>query len=302
MKKILSLLMILVVLVSGSVILTSAMYAPNHVYGDVNCDRDIDVTDATQIQMCLAGVKDFSKLSYELADFDGDGKVNVTDATQIQMYEAKIIKYIMRYPYAIYTLVEIENVSCDFESGKAIAGVPVTFSARASVPYGEDMVYPITYEYIIKDGEQVIAMSEKSTDADFSYTFEKGGIYTVQLLAYNSFGEYSSYELEYIVLDEYSGELMVSAVYPSKFGFDEEYDERVFTAHAYGGEAPYEYRFIADGTNVVQDFSESNSVSLKPVPDITRHMELSMTVEVRDANGNVASDSCIYMVFANLPK
>ncbi len=301
MKKILSFLMVLAVLVSGSAIITSAVPSPDAVYGDVNYDREVDVTDATYLQQCLVGMREFSKLSYELADFDGDGKVNVTDATQIQMYEARIIKHIPREPYALYTRVEIENVSCDFESGKAIAGVPVTFSAKATVPYGEKKVYPITYEYVIKRGEQIIAQSDRVEDTDLTYTFDNGGTYTVELKAYNAFDGYSSYEFEYIVLDEYDGTLMVSALYPSKFDFREEYEKRVFTAHVYGGEGPYEYRFIADGVEIVQDYSESNSVTLEPVKGLYHHQEYTMTVEVRDANGNVASDSCSYKVFANLP-
>lgn len=300
MKKIISLIMVYAIVLNVALFGVSAMVAPDYVYGDVNCDREVDVTDATYLQMHLVGLIELSKLSYELADFDGDTKIDITDATKIQMYEAKIIKHIPHEPYAIYTHVEIERVASDIESSKAIAGVPVTFNAQAYVPHGEDLVYPITYEYVIKMGDKEIAKSQRSENSEFTYTFENGGEYTVYLNAYNAFDLYSTYELEYKVLDEHNGELTISAFYGEKFGFDEG-DQRVFTAHVYGGEAPYKYRYLSDGLYVSQEYSDSNILTLEPLTRLWNHEEHTVTVEVTDAKGNTASRTLRYMVFANLP-
>ena len=58
----------------------------DYVYGDVNLDGKIDITDATSIQKYIADMNKFTGLQEELADVDGDGKVTVIDATLISMY------------------------------------------------------------------------------------------------------------------------------------------------------------------------------------------------------------------------
>lgn len=55
-------------------------------YGDVNGDGAVTVTDATAVQKYCAGLISLSNEQLELADFNGDGRVNVTDATLIQKY------------------------------------------------------------------------------------------------------------------------------------------------------------------------------------------------------------------------
>ncbi len=55
-------------------------------YGDVNGDGAVTVSDATAVQKYCAGLISLSEEQFELADFNGDGSVNVTDATLIQKY------------------------------------------------------------------------------------------------------------------------------------------------------------------------------------------------------------------------
>lgn len=300
MKKILCGIIVYAIVLNIALLGVCAVPAPDAVYGDVNCDRKVDVTDATYLQQNLVGLTELTKLGYELADFNGDNRVSIEDATMIQMYKAKLIKHIPREPYALYTHVSINGLSGDFESGKAIVGVPVTFTATADIPYGEDKVYPIRYEYIIKTESSIIARSEISEEAEFTYTFLNDGIYTVELRAYNSFDGYSAYEIEYEVLKEHDDDLMVSAVNSEKFGF-EEGEDRVFTAYAYGGLAPYQYRFFSDGLPVQDEFSDSNTLTLEPLYKLDRHETHTVTVEVKDGTGNIVSDTCEYMVYANLP-
>ena len=59
--------------------------------GDANLDGQIDVTDATYIQMFSAGLRGLSKEQLYAADVNADGNVDVTDATQIQKYCAGLI-------------------------------------------------------------------------------------------------------------------------------------------------------------------------------------------------------------------
>ncbi|MEE1061063.1 MAG: dockerin type I domain-containing protein, partial [Ruminococcus sp.] len=59
-------------------------------YGDVNLDGTIDVTDVTCIQMYLAKYENAvdAELGATLADVTGDGYVDVTDVTALQKYLA----------------------------------------------------------------------------------------------------------------------------------------------------------------------------------------------------------------------
>ncbi|MCH5299184.1 MAG: CotH kinase family protein [Ruminococcus sp.] len=61
------------------------------IYGDANCDGDVDISDVTTIQKYLASLGTLGeKYGEVLADVDGDDDVNIKDATYIQMYVAKL--------------------------------------------------------------------------------------------------------------------------------------------------------------------------------------------------------------------
>ena len=57
-------------------------------YGDVNRDARVSVSDATLIQMYQA--KSTENIDLEVADYDHDGETTIFDATAIQMKLAKI--------------------------------------------------------------------------------------------------------------------------------------------------------------------------------------------------------------------
>lgn len=62
---------------------------PDFVLGDVDGDSVVSVMDATEIQMVLAQMKQWSYEYAQLAaDFDKDGVASVMDATEIQMVQA----------------------------------------------------------------------------------------------------------------------------------------------------------------------------------------------------------------------
>lgn len=80
----------------------SVYYYPNTIYsaksstkviifGDVDLDGDVNVNDATKIQLYLASYTTLNAEQLYAADVDGDGDVNVKDATYIQQYVADLI-------------------------------------------------------------------------------------------------------------------------------------------------------------------------------------------------------------------
>ncbi len=59
--------------------------------GDVDCDKEISVIDATQIQLFLAQRQSLSQKQQALGDTDRDGYLSIIDANIIQQYVAKRI-------------------------------------------------------------------------------------------------------------------------------------------------------------------------------------------------------------------
>ena len=58
--------------------------------GNVDLDEDINISDATEIQIYLAKLTDFSDLQLAAADTNSDGVVSIDDATRLQMYLAEL--------------------------------------------------------------------------------------------------------------------------------------------------------------------------------------------------------------------
>ena len=277
MKKLLSILIIGVMLLSMTLMNSTAMVAPYY-YGEVNEDYDINILDATEIQLYLSGLKVLSPLRVELADVDGDLDVSVLDATLIQMYSAKLVERIDRSPNYLYTMLELKHVGANFDSGKAMVGVPVTFKPYA---YAFSEVAEPEYKLEILEGSVADIGTVLQGDV-MNYTFDTAGVYLMELTAYNKFSEVEKYSFEYEVVDKVSDELIVSALYVNNMYLDER-SRASFTAHAYGGEAPYEYRFEDAQGHELQDYSADNKCVLHSDGYYPR-----IVVKVKDANGNVA--------------
>ena len=72
--------------------------APTVLYGDVNGDGKIDVTDVTMLQRRIAQLltaEEQAKFQTQNADVSGDGKIDVTDVTLLQQ---RIAQLISRFP------------------------------------------------------------------------------------------------------------------------------------------------------------------------------------------------------------
>ena len=87
MKKHLALFFALIVLISSF----TCAFAGTTKYGDLNCDDQINIMDATAIQRHLAEIILLDEDTARFADVDGDGGIAIMDATTIQLYVAQII-------------------------------------------------------------------------------------------------------------------------------------------------------------------------------------------------------------------
>ena len=68
-----------------------AISKSNFLIGDINQDGNVDIKDATLIQMYLVNFVVLSDEQKYVADVDGDGDINIIDATEIQRYIVQII-------------------------------------------------------------------------------------------------------------------------------------------------------------------------------------------------------------------
>ena len=60
-------------------------------YGDVDRDGKISITDVTEIQKFVAGLVEFTDEQKEIAKVTGNNNITITDATEIQKFVAGII-------------------------------------------------------------------------------------------------------------------------------------------------------------------------------------------------------------------
>ena len=264
----------------------SAAIAPLY-YGDVNRNYKVDVNDVTLLQEVLAGSATVAKRQMYTADVNLDNKVDVNDVTAIQNYLAGNIEFEVK---AIYNhTLKYGNLYIDYDSGKAMAGVPVTFYAEAI-----GGIAPLTYEFSIND-EVVQERSEAST---LTYTFEESGIYSIKVKYYNIFDEYVTEPLTYEVVEPYESEApIISSIYGDRLLVNEYEKSYTVTANAIFGTAPYQYKFTLDDGVLVQDYSDDNTFFIDMKNDNPLTMgDHEILVEVKDANGETATETFAFYV------
>ena len=77
--------------ISGNIV--TGTVAPGSVlYGDVNCDARVDITDAVMLNKAAAGVVTLNDTQRKNADCNGDEEVGSQDATTLLMFLVNIIK------------------------------------------------------------------------------------------------------------------------------------------------------------------------------------------------------------------
>lgn len=319
MKKLISIIMVAVLIVSACVVSVSAALPAVGYVGDANQDDIIDITDATFVLRILAKLEDPTEDQKLYSDTDVDGVLSVLDATNIQRHEANL------YPYGWvgvdynYGMIENDFYS-DYESGMAMAGVPVTFGVNVNAGS------PIQYYELYVD-EVCVAKSETNT---ITYTFEEAGEYDVKMLIDAYYGEGYVYKDSFKVVEPYESETpMFRSLYLTgtvQWG-SITYDVKGMkvTANAIGGQGPYEYKFVferpatcypdAEIITQTQEYSENNVFELEEIKqgDVAieipmydkwgnlyyrvedSNLDCKLTAYIKDANGNVVSrDMQIY--------
>lgn len=276
-KRIISIVFVLALLASCTFTSTNALVAPL-VKGDVDTAYEaggsqINIKDATAIQKYLAGLTVFSKQQIYCADTNFDNKITIQDATLIQKLVADIIEK-LPYPDDFHNVHDYIIARClyaDYDSGKAMVGVPVTFYANG---VGTNH---IRYEYKI-NGEVVRPADENNS---FTTTFDEAGTYNISVTMYNRFDTTATHSMEYTVLPAYTSDtLMLRALYYDR-NCDWSYtDEFTATALAFMGSGEYEYEFLFDG-ETVQPWGESNQYSRDCNPHKEDYLH-TLTVRIRD--------------------
>lgn len=282
MKRVLCVLFALIFLASALTITANAIPAP-YLVGDADNDGGVDVRDATFIQKYVAKMLESDPYTVPyakfLADINEDGEITIQDATLIQKDLARIeIAVRGSYPDISY-----RGFYADYDSGKAMVGVPVTFTAVADSV--EEFADSLTYEFYVNN-----ELIEKDSKESFTYTFPKEGVYEVAIKCINGFG-YSGtrgvYEFE--VVSPYESETpVIKAFYPDQlnfysYSFDGAKGDVTYTAEVIFGKGDYQYEFLLDG-EVIQKYSSKNTYVFTEAPEIKHGEPYVITVRVKDSS------------------
>lgn len=312
MKKIISIILAMVMILSVCMVSVSAALPPMGYVGDANQDGVIDVTDATFVLRAMAKLETPTEDQKLYGDTDVDGILSVIDATNIQRHEANL------YPCGRvgssygYDMIENDFYS-DYESGMAMAGVPVTFGVNANAGS------PILSYKLLVDGV-CVGESESNT---ITYTFEKAGEYDVEMLINAYYGEGEVYK-RFKVVEPYESETplfkslyLTGTIQWGSITYDVEGME--VTANAIGGEGPYQYKFVFERPETchpdakiitqTQEYSENNVFELEEIEFgdvaiqipkydqwgnlyyqiLNSDLDCKLTAYIKDANGNEVS-------------
>ncbi len=294
MKKFVCILFTLVLLASSAMIAVNAMPAPYYT-GDANFDGDFNVKDATTVQKFVAKLIEIVPYGAFLADIDEDGEITVKDATLIQKDLAKITD--ARRPS--YPDISYRGFYSSYDCGKAMAGVPVTFTAVASSV--EKAGDPLTYEFYVNS-----KLIDKGSNNSFTYTFPKEGYYDVAIKCVNSFGFDTGDGINdyFEVVKPYESDIpVIKAFYPDQHSFattshGSAQGDVTYTAEAIFGKGDYQYEFLLDG-KVIQEYSAKNTYVFTEYPDF-REEPYVLTVRVKDSStgdGFVSEDYTFMVVY-----
>lgn len=281
MKKIINIIIsvsIVLIMAVSQALVASAVVAPLYM-GDTDLNGGVNVIDATMIQKHLVNLENLSKRQLYASDVNADESIDITDATLILKRLVGIIDSFDRKDVYKNT-VSIMNFYADYDSGKAMAGTPVTFTTEAT-----GGVTPFSYEFSI-NGEIV---RERSEENEFTYTFEQVGDYEIEAKCYNVFDEYETYNTKYTVVAPYETKNpVISAIHTDRLSICDEDGQMTVIASAIGGTAPYEYSFSLDDGTIVQNYSDNNEFLITGKLSQGDHI---VTVEVKDASGYTAKEN-----------
>lgn len=303
--KFFSILLVITMMISICIIPSSALSAPI-IYGNLNVDDVIDVMDATILQRFIAKLDERLVVYAESGDVDDDAELTVIDATLIQQYVAKSITEFPAGEYYFMSSDFIGEIVADYDTDKAIAGYPVTFSVNGSISLG-----PVTARLYIN--EKLVAetqeFNEETHKYDLTYTFETAGAYRVKATLSGKWNNEESSTALYVVKDapdDTTTPIITSITRNSEYS-----DRPTFTVKAKFGTQPYQYKYTLKesdylGTLIYHtDFIDSNTLNLDEEFSGNAHLEpygcYVLEVEVKDANGNIAKDAYYFRKEVSVP-
>lgn len=306
--RIISILTAVVLLTACCVIPASAALPPMiYLFGDVNFDDELTVSDATDVQQAAAVMVEFDIHKSKTADINHDGFVTVADATLIQMVAAE-----MEIPEGCGGYIDLSiliySIEADYLSGKMPAGTPITFTAYDYYSNPDN-----SYEFSVDDTVVQSGDSRKLT-----YTFDKAGTYKVTAKAVNIWGIPSSKTIEYTVLDsvDNSKPRIVDSRLNSYYSSDD-YGYK-WDVQVQGGTAPYTYSYTINEQTGLDEWNVSQFERFKSYKDTDWELRYNdsgraylykefsqdasayipydmiaggwcyLTVTAKDANGNLA--------------
>lgn len=255
-----------------------AEIAPYHKGEVVSHNTGPDMKDVVYTQQYLADLVELTKRQLFFADVDSNDNVDLKDVVMMQQHIAELVKIDSTEYYGI--IPEIKNLTADYNSGTAMVGIPVTFTAVESCG-----MKPITYEFHINNE----VVRKRSDDNTFMYTFNSKGTYKIEVVFYNRFDEITSRHINYEVVDKYTSDKpIIKYCYFDNIGFNDNttlptFTETatVFTAEAFMGKGNYQYRFILDEKALTESFLDKNTITLENHLEPGTH---TMTIQFKDAN------------------
>ena len=313
MKKLLSILLTITALTMSVIIPARAEKAFCFI-GDADIDGSVTILDATRIQRRLAGLAKADTLENYLSDVDGDKNATILDATCIQRALADIA-----YDFYAYRLYKwrAEITSVDDVPGLSTPNDPPGHAqptpGMTKNYYIEDISHEIPSEFEVYVNDTLL--SGRSTDKAFSYTFADPGNYAFKVIAYDPFGGNDVYRFEINVPESQNRTPeIVSAIYNK--------NTSILSVIAAGGMAPYEYEYIIrndvspeppSGYNVPDsgfdfyidengiptlkcEFSSRSAVYI-PIDQLTKTLNYTCEVQVRDAKGNLSEIKMVPIIF-----
>lgn len=282
-RKLLS-LSLAAAMLAGGILSADAALAPK-VIGDTDSDNYVTIYDATKIQRWLVDLARMDKLTQYLGDVDGDGACTIFDATRIQRKLVGLDSFYKELEWDWY--IEDSRFYSNYDSGKAMVGTPVTFTAEAVAEHGLE---PYTYEFVICN-EQLYppyreVVHERSENNELTYTFKQPGVYKVECRIYNAVDEPEVAEIaSFEVVEPYSLEkpVIVSTCFKEDTRYHMGYSP--LTVRAEGGEGPYQYRYELSGWSddeiKIVGWTDNDTLPVYELPD----QSVLITVTARDKNG-----------------
>ena len=295
MKRIISLLIITAIIVlMGIMGANAAIWYPDHMYGDVDCDSEVTVLDATQIQRYDISAIKLDNIQKEAADYDRDGNASIIDATFVQR-KATLIS-VPDYCGGSFTEENrITNFYASYSFDKAMTGVPVTFTAEAVsgtqiTGYRLCITNPDTHETVFE---------ESSANNQFTYTFDEPGYYHISVQSYD--------KLNVTVFSSSSSDMYMTVTEPyeldkpviNNYYFDSLYSKSKITVSAIGGTAPYKYCISIEDEDYQYNSGYVSDETFE-LPYVPTRFGYDLTVTAMDTDGNISEPYIVYIDYTGL--